>query len=330
METSAAFADHDAGPAHPERPARLDAVLAGIEGLALGSDVVPAEPRRATIAELSGAHEPAFIEALARFCARGGGQIDADTSVGAGSWEAALLATGAGLDAVERLRLGQAEAAFCVARPPGHHATANRAMGFCLINSIAVCAAALASDGERVVIVDWDAHHGNGTSQIFWADPRVLYVSMHQWPLYPGTGRLEEIGAGPGEGLTVNLPFPPGTTGNVYMAAFERVVAPAAAAFGATWVLVSAGFDAHRACPLTSLGLAAGDYSGLGRCSAALAAPGRCVAFLEGGYDLDAIEVSAAAFVAALAGEQHRPAEPPTAGGPGMTVVEAAARLHAR
>jgi len=327
-ESHPAFAAHDAGPGHPERPDRLVAALAGIESLGLGDDVVRVEPRPATVEEVAGVHEAGFVGALERYCARGGGQIDADTRAGADSWPAALLAVGAGLDAVERLRDGQADAAFCVVRPPGHHAMPSRAMGFCLLNNLAVCAASLAAAGERVVVVDWDAHHGNGTQDAFWSDARVLYVSMHQWPLYPGTGRLTETGSGAGAGLTVNLPLPPGATGDVYSAAFERVVAPAAAAFDPTWVLVSAGFDAHRACPLTSLGLSAGDFADLGRRSAALAPTGRCVAFLEGGYDLVALEASVAAFVAALAGIDHRP-EAATSGGPGHQVVDDAVRLRA-
>ncbi len=327
-ESHPAFAAHDAGPGHPEHPDRLGAALAGIESLGLGDDLVRVEPGAATIDEIAVVHDRAFGEALERFCADGGGQIDGDTRAGSDSWRAALLAVGAGLDAVRRLREGQAEAAFCVVRPPGHHATPSRAMGFCLLNNLAVCAATLAAEGERVVIVDWDAHHGNGTQDAFWTDPRVLYVSMHQSPLYPGTGRLTETGEGQGRGLTVNLPLPPGATGDVYGAAFDEVVAPAAAAFDPTWVLVSAGFDAHRACPLTGLGLSAGDYADLGRWSAALGPRGRCVAFLEGGYDLVALKDSVAACVGALAGVDHRP-EPATTGGPGADVVTAAARLRA-
>ncbi len=158
------------------------------------------------------------------------------------------------------------------------------------------------------MVVDWDAHHGNGTQDALWTDPRVLYVSMHQWPLYPGTGRLTETGEGRGAGLTVNLPLPPGATGDVYRAAFDEVVAPVAAAFDPGRVLVSAGFDAHRACPLTNLGWSAGDYADLGRRSVALAPRGRCVG--------------------ALAGVGHRP-EPATTGGPGHEVAAAAARLRA-
>jgi acetoin utilization deacetylase AcuC-like enzyme len=329
LESSPAFARHVAGIGHPEAPERLDAVTAGIDTLDLGDDLVRASPRPATRDELVTVHEPGFVDALEAFCARGGGRIDSDTRGDAASWEAAVLAAGSGLDAVSRLEAGEADAAFCAVRPPGHHATPNRAMGFCLLNSLAICAAVLADRGERVVVVDWDAHHGNGTQDAFWTDPRVLYVSMHQWPLYPGTGRLEEIGEGEGEGRTVNLPFPSGATGDVYGTAFDEVVEPVAADFDPTWVLVSAGFDAHRACPITSLGLSAGDYADLTGRAAALAPAGRRIAFLEGGYDLEALAGSAGACVGALAGVDHRP-EPATSGGRGAEVVEAAARLHGR
>ncbi len=324
LESHAAFAEHNAGPGHPERPERLDAVVEGIESLDLGDDLVRAEARRATCEELIAVHEPGFVDALEEFCTGGGGRIDPDTRADGRSWEAAVRAVGAGLDAVERLERGEADAAFCAVRPPGHHAGPAKAMGFCLLNSVAVCAAVLAGRGERVVVVDWDAHHGNGTQDAFFADSRVLYVSMHQWPLFPGSGRLEEVGTGDGEGTTINLPFPPDATGDVYLTAFDQVIDGAAEAFGAGWVLVSAGFDAHRDCPITSLGLSAGDYADLARRSAALAPrPGRCVAFLEGGYDLDALTGASAACVGALAGVERR-AEPATSGGPGIDVVEAA------
>jgi acetoin utilization deacetylase AcuC-like enzyme len=262
---------------------------------------------------------------LEAFCAAGGGRIDADTSAGASSWDAALLAAGAGLDAVERLERGDGSAAFCVVRPPGHHATPGRAMGFCLLNNVAVTAAALADRGERVLVYDWDAHHGNGTQDAFYDDRRVLYVSAHQWPLYPGTGALDETGEGPGKGYTINLPLPPGTTGDVYLAAFDEVVAPAVERFDPTWVIVSAGFDAHRADPLTGLNLTAGDFADLTERLLGVAPAGRVVAFLEGGYDLQALALSAGAFVATLAGLPFRP-ESPTSGGPGRAVVDAVFR----
>jgi acetoin utilization deacetylase AcuC-like enzyme len=327
LETHAGYLNHDTGPGHPERPARLEAVLQGIDDAGVAESIVAVSPRPATQAEIEGAHAPDFVRALRRFCLTGGGHLDPDTSAGPDSWDAALLAAGAGLDAVERLERGEADAAFCAVRPPGHHATPSRAMGFCLLNNVAVTAAALAARGERVAIVDFDAHHGNGTQDCFYADPRVLYVSMHEFPLYPGTGRLEETGTGDGKGSTVNFPFPAGTTGDAYLAAIDELVIPVTEAFAPTWLLVSAGFDAHRADPLTGLGLAAGDYADLTRRLLPLVARGRVVAFLEGGYDLEALALSAGACVAALAGGDYRP-EPATGGGAGRAIVDAALRLR--
>jgi acetoin utilization deacetylase AcuC-like enzyme len=203
-------------------------------------------------------------------------------------------------------------------------------MGFCLVNNVAVTAAALAASGERVCVVDYDAHHGNGTQEVFYADPRVLYVSLHEWPLYPGTGRLDETGAGAGAATTCNLPLPAGSTGDVYLRALDDVVGPLVERFAPGWVLVSAGFDAHRADPLTGLGLSAGDYGALAARMAELApGPGRLIAFLEGGYDLDALRASVAATLPGMVGEPARAVESPTAGGPGTDVVDAAARLWA-
>jgi acetoin utilization deacetylase AcuC-like enzyme len=200
-------------------------------------------------------------------------------------------------------------------------------MGFCLLNNLAVTAAELAARGERVLIVDWDAHHGNGTQEIFWDDPRVLFVSLHQWPLYPGTGRLAERGGPNAPGLTINFPLPPGTTGDVYLQALDELVAPAVERFAPTWVLVSAGFDAHQADPVTDLGLRAGDFTLLARRVAQFApCPGRLILFLEGGYDLDALAASVGATLAALVDRPYRP-EPATSGGPGADVVAAAVRL---
>jgi acetoin utilization deacetylase AcuC-like enzyme len=324
LSSAAAFAEHDTGPGHPERPDRLDAVLAGADDAGLADDLVRVAPRPATRDELATVHDVELVDALARFCAEGGGAIDADTVAVPRSWPAALLAAGAGIDATERLRAGEASAAFCAVRPPGHHATPARAMGFCLLNSVAVTAAVLAVAGERVLIVDWDAHHGNGTQDAFWSDPRVLYVSLHQHPLYPGTGRLDDRGDGDAAGTTVNVPLPAGATGDVYLAAFDEVVAAAAASFAPTWVLVSVGFDAHRADPLTDLGLTSGDFADLTRRVLALAPPGRLVLFLEGGYDLEALRASTAATIGALGGAEVR-AERVTSGGPGIEVVRAAA-----
>jgi len=202
-------------------------------------------------------------------------------------------------------------------------------MGFCLLNNVAIAAATLVAGGERVLVLDWDAHHGNGTQDAFWTDGRVLYVSLHQYPLYPGTGRLDDTGEGAGAGTTINVPLPAGATGDVYLAAMDDVVAPAAAAFSPTWVLVSAGYDAHRADPLTGLGLTSGDFADLTARAMELAPAGRRLFFLEGGYDLGALADSTAATLARLAGGDDR-AEAASSGGPGHDAVRALVDLNSR
>lgn len=327
--THECFAGHDVGSAHPERPARLVAVERGMADAGVGEALLRVVPRRATRTELERVHPAAYLDALEHYCASGGGQLDPDTGVVPASWEAATLAAGAGPSAIERLDAGEADAAFLAVRPPGHHATSERAMGFCLLNNVAVAAATLADRGERVAIVDYDAHHGNGTQEMFYADSRILYISLHQWPWYPGTGRFEDVGAGPGEGTTLNLPMAAGTTGDAYRRALDEVVTPTIEAFGPTWMILSAGFDAHRADPLAGLALSAGDFADLTERLVAQVAPGRRLAFLEGGYDFGALADSAGACVAALAGVRWRP-EPASAGGPPAPVVGEAARRLAR
>ena len=319
---------HDVGAGHPERPPRVEAALAGIEEAGLRDAVVHLEPRRASEEELMRVHPAPYLEALRAFCEAGGGNLDPDTVAVAGSWDTALLAAGAVLAAVDGLEQRAGEVAFVAARPPGHHALADQPMGFCLLNNVAVAAASLTARGERVLVVDWDVHHGNGTQAIFWDDPAVLYVSTHEWPLYPGTGRVEETGGPGAPGLTVNIPLPAGATGNVLCHALDDVVAPVVERFAPTWVLVSAGYDAHRADPLADLALTAGDFADLARRVRAFApGPGRTAVVLEGGYDLDALRRSVGATLASLMDGDYRP-EHPSSGGPGAAAVEAALRVH--
>jgi len=318
---------HLTGSGHPECPARLAAAETGLLQAGLGEHLVWERPRPASLSELSVVHEPSYLDRLAHFVNSGGRALDPDTPVSGGSWQTALLAAGGGLVAAEALDAGRAAAALVVVRPPGHHAGAAVGRGFCLVNNVAVVAGLLAERGERVLIVDWDVHHGNGTQEIFWNDPRVLYVSTHQWPAYPGTGRPEEHGGPNAPGLTVNIPLPPGATGDVARAALEEVVAPLVGYFDPTWVLVSAGFDAHRADPLASLSFSAGDFADLAKVVASWAPrPGRLLAFLEGGYDLEALALSVGATASAWVGETYRP-ERPTSGGPGRDRVSALAQI---
>ena len=320
---------HDGGPYHPERPGRIDAVMAGIGDLHLGSDLVSVAAEPAPLADLARVHSTSYLNELEAFCADGGGDLDPDTFAGAGSWEAARRAAGAGLAAVDALRQRGDGVAFVAARPPGHHAEFDRAMGFCLLNNVAVAAASLTAAGHRVVVLDWDVHHGNGTQAIFWDDPKVLYVSTHQWPLFPGTGRAEEIGGVTALGLTVNVPLPAGATGDVVRLALEHVAGPAVDRFAPDWVLVSCGFDAHRDDPLGELALSSGDFGRLARLAAEWApAPGRLAFFLEGGYDAGALRSSVATTLGTLLGGIDRP-EAETLGGPGEDQVRATAfRRH--
>jgi acetoin utilization deacetylase AcuC-like enzyme len=328
LATDSRFAEHDTGPGHPERAARLQAVDAGLLLADLGTDLVALARREATREELARVHPAEHLDRLEAICARHG-HFDADTPASDGSWTAALTAAGAGLAAVDALVAGDARGAFLAIRPPGHHARPSQAMGFCLVNNVAVTAAELRARGERVAIVDIDAHHGNGTQEIFYEDPDVLYVSFHEWPLYPGTGRHDEIGAGAGTGTTCNVPLPAGATGDVFLRGMDEIVAPLLADFAPTWLLISAGYDAHRDDPITGLGLSAADYAAITGRLVALAPPGRVVTFLEGGYSLAGLRDSVAASIPVLAGGTPTvPAgEDATGGGPGDRVVDAVGEL---
>ena len=293
---------HDTGP-HPENAGRIRAIErvlddAGWAGLEL------LEAPEASREMLERVHPAAHVEAIERFCDAGGGMIDMDTVATDASWEATLRAAGAAVEASERLLAGETDFAFCAMRPPGHHAESDRAMGFCLFNGPAVAAAhAIAECGaERVLIFDWDVHHGNGTAEIFEASPDILYASIHQSPLYPGTGAAREIGSGAGEGYTVNLPVPPGADGEVFLGLTQHAVAPIAREFRPGLILVSAGYDAHADDPLANCEVTTSDYADL---AASVRDLGRelgvpVVACLEGGYEPDALAASVLATVRAF------------------------------
>jgi acetoin utilization deacetylase AcuC-like enzyme len=297
------FREHDAGTGHPERPERLEALRRGLRDAGLESRLELLKPRPASLTELQRVHSN---EHVAEVVATRGKvhRFDADTAAGPRSVDAALLAAGAVVDAVDRVLDGGLQRAFCAVRPPGHHADRERAMGFCLFNNVAVgAAAALARGLERVMIVDFDVHHGNGTQAIFYEDPRVLYVSSHAFPFYPGTGGLGETGHGAGTGFTVNLPLPQGVGDAEYVRIYRELVEPLGRSFDPQLLLVSAGFDAFAGDPLAGMQVSARGFGAIAAsCLRATAAgsQGRAVFALEGGYHLEGIATSAGAVIQEL------------------------------
>jgi acetoin utilization deacetylase AcuC-like enzyme len=298
LVTHPCFDLHDTGRWHPERPARLAAAVAGVRGS--GLDVLEVEAEEVDPAVLERVHSPAYIRSIERFCAQGGGSLDPDTVAVVESWEAALRSAGAGPQAVDLVAATPDSTGFLAIRPPGHHALMARAMGFCLFNNIAVASRRQIDAGQRVAVIDWDVHHGNGTQDSFLEVPDLLYASFHQHPFYPGTGYMTEVGTGAAAGTNVNVPVPAGTAGDVYREGFARLTMPILRQFDPDWIFVSAGYDAHDADPLAELRLLASDYAVMAAALHSLGKP--VVYFLEGGYDLDAIEASVAATLQGAAG----------------------------
>jgi acetoin utilization deacetylase AcuC-like enzyme len=305
-----AMLGHDPGPIHPERPERLRAILAALQGSPVAGTRWVA-PRPAPREAIERVHDPAYVDQIVGLRGRSAA-LDLDTTVSPGSVPAALLAAGAAIDAVTAVVAGEARCAFALVRPPGHHAEARRAMGFCLFNNVAIAAAhARAALGcRRVLIVDWDVHHGNGTQNAFYDRSDVLYFSTHRSPFYPGTGGADEVGAGAGAGHTVNVPLAERCGDAEYAAIFDGVLGPVADAYRPDLLLVSAGFDAHRDDPLGGMGVTAEGFGGLCRRVSDVArrhAAGRLVLVLEGGYDLRALAESVHACVEVLAGAARPP-----------------------
>ncbi len=317
--TDDAFLAHDTGPGHPERPDRLRAVGRLLES-GPREDLVSIPARDATVEELAAVHESEHVERVARTANLPHHAFDADTPTGPQSYAAARRAAGGLLALVDAVVEGKVRNGFAFVRPPGHHAERDRPMGFCLFNNVAVAAAHLRRRHrlDRVLVVDWDVHHGNGTQHTFYRDPSVMFVSSHQYPFYPGTGGADEVGSGEGEGFTLNLPFPGGYGDAEYVEAYLEVVEPVARAFRPDFILVSAGFDAHRRDPLAGMEVTEEGFAALARMCLRVAhdvAGDRLVAVLEGGYDLTALVRSVGAVLGEMEG--GRLGQPISPGGTG-------------
>lgn len=288
LYTSPVFLEHDTG-AHPERALRLATISRHLEAEGLVSQCNLPTWKPATPEQIGRLHRDTWHDEVRDYAAAGGGRIETDTVVSERSFDAAVLAAGAVCDAVSRVLRGEDQTALCLVRPPGHHAVPKGAMGFCLFNNIAIGAKeAIAVHGlDRVLVVDWDVHHGNGTQDMFWTDEQIGFLSIHRWPFYPGTGDSEETGSGPGLGFTRNLPIEYGTSREDYLAHFETELADFAARVKPQLVLLSAGFDAHRQDPIGSLQLETEDFCDLTRFVKQVATThcgGKLVSVLEGGY----------------------------------------------
>lgn len=301
-----AYLGHDMGAGHPESPNRLRAIMEQLEQSGTAARLTRIEPRAAEDEWITLIHEPAYLAMLKTHAPTNGRvSLDPDTSMSPGSLTAAYLAAGGALAAVDAIMSTDVDHVFCAVRPPGHHAEAGRAMGFCLLNNVAIAARyAQKKHGlSRVLIVDWDVHHGNGTQHSFEDDPSVLFFSTHQFPHYPGTGRESERGRGAGEGYTINVPMEAGEGDDEYRAIFHNVLVPAADKFKPELVIISAGFDAHKDDPLASMGLTESGYAELTSIVAGIAkrhAQGRILSSLEGGYNLTALAASVDAHVRGL------------------------------
>ena len=300
------YLKHDTGQ-HVEIAGRLEAIIAHLEQTGLTDQLTLIKPRPATVEELARVHAQEYIKEIEEKAARGGGWLDPDTVMSAGSNEAALYAAGGLIKAVEAVMGGEVNSAFALVRPPGHHATPQRAMGFCLFNNVAIAAhhALNKYKLERILIIDFDVHHGNGTQDAFYDNPQVMYISTHEYPFYPGTGDIKETGGGAAKGANINIPLPAGCGDAEYLKVFEQIIIPAARRFNPRLILVSAGYDPHRADPLAMMELSTGGFGQMAGIIKGLAdelCGGRLAITLEGGYNLEALAASVKATFDVLLG----------------------------
>lgn len=285
------FLEHNTGFGHPENHQRLSNTLDYLKSTGLWNKIHVEKPIKCSEKEISSIHDQGYIEQIRHMAEKGGGMVDADTVISERSFEAALFASGATITAANRIMEKSCKSAFCLIRPPGHHAIPSRGMGFCLFNNAAVSARYLQSRHgiKRVLIIDWDVHHGNGTQDAFYDDPSVLYFSMHRFPFYPGTGSEDETGRGNGNGYTVNVPLNYSTKPDEYFSKFKEVIEGKAKGFEPQFIIISAGFDAYINDPIGGLGLEISDFTKLTDIVVKLAeecCEGRIISCLEGGYNL--------------------------------------------
>jgi acetoin utilization deacetylase AcuC-like enzyme len=305
------YMNHQPGRVHPERPERIAAMIEMTEQLTRPSLKLHS-PREATSAELALCHDESYIERVERTAGAARSDFDPDTHASADTWSTARLATGGVLTAVESVADGDADNGFAIVRPPGHHARPDRAMGFCFFNNVAVAARWLiATRGlSRVLILDWDVHHGNGTQEMFYTSPEVLYLSLHQYPFYPGTGYFDEIGTAAGTGFTVNAPMPASFGDREYLHIFDELLMPIMRRFKPEFALISAGFDCHHRDPLGGMRVTEDGFTAMARRMKRIAAEscgGKLVAVLEGGYDLQALATGGRAVIDELGRDADEP-----------------------
>ncbi len=299
------FLHHDTGYGHPESPERLKKIIGYLRNDPQFKELLFFEPRHASIQDIKYVHSINYIQKVIKICEKGGGNLDPDTVLSRESFNSALLSVGAGLTGSDLIMEGKIENAFCAVRPPGHHAEVEKGMGFCIFNNVAITARYLQKKYglQRILIIDWDVHHGNGTQQIFEEDNSVFYFSIHQYPHYPMTGKGEEKGVGKGEGFTLNMPLEAGADDRVYLAIFREILRPVVENFKPQFILISAGFDCHMSDPLGGMLVSEACFYEMTKIVMEWAkkfSNGRILSFLEGGYSLNYLPICVGAHILAL------------------------------